>query len=112
MAEPTQFTFDLKEAATALVKQQGLHEGLWMVSFEIGLVAGIIGQTPATSMPAAFVQFNKLQLIRQDQVPPPHPHLTVDAAEVNPKAKGSPSGAEASMPGTRRGSEAKKKNPP
>jgi hypothetical protein len=96
-----------------LVKQQGLHEGLWMVSFEVGLVAGIIGQTPATSMPAAFVQFNKLQLIRQDQVPPPHPHLTVDAAEVNPpKAKGSPSGAEASVPGTRGSSGAKKKNPP
>jgi hypothetical protein len=85
MAEPTQFTFDLKEVATALVKQQGLHEGLWMVAFEVGLVAGIIGPTPATSGPAALVQFNKVQLMRLDQ--PLHPHLTVDAAEVNPRAK-------------------------
>jgi hypothetical protein len=53
MAEPTQFTFELKEVATALVKQQGLHEGLWMVSFEVGLVAGIIGQSPPGQCGAA-----------------------------------------------------------
>jgi hypothetical protein len=116
MAEPTQFSFDLKEVATALVKQQGLHEGHWLVTFELNLAAGIIGQTPATSMPAAFVQINRLQLVRQDQVPSPHPHLTVDAAEVNPKTKSAPSEAEYSVRGgsaahPRRSLAGKKNNP-
>jgi hypothetical protein len=84
MAEATQFSFDFREVATAMIKQQGLHEGLWMVAFEVNFVAGVLGTTPPTSMPSVLVQMTKLQLIRQDQVPPPNPHLTVDAAEVNP----------------------------
>lgn len=87
MAEATQFTFDLKEAATALVKQQGLHEGLWMVAFEFTLGAGVVGPNPAEAMPSAFIQMQKLQLVKQP-VPPPQPHLTVDAAEVNPAPQG------------------------
>jgi hypothetical protein len=86
MAEATQYTFDFREVATAMIKQQGLHEGLWMVAFEVNFSAGIIGQTPPTSMPGFLVQLTKLQLLRQDQIPPPNPHLTVDAAEVNPAA--------------------------
>jgi hypothetical protein len=87
MAEPTQFTFDLKEVATALIRQQGLHEGAWFVAFEFGLGAGIIGATPADARPAALVQLLKVQLVKQTQLPSPHPHLTVDAAEVNPSSK-------------------------
>lgn len=84
MAEPTQFTFDLKEVATALIKQQDLHEGVWFAAFEFGLAAGMIGPTPDDARPAAFVQLLKVQLVKQTQLPSPHPHLTVDAAEVNP----------------------------
>jgi hypothetical protein len=87
MAEPTQFSFDLKEAATALIKQQGLHEGHWMLALEFSLGAGIIGATPENVTPGAIVQVQKLQLIRQNALPPPHPHLTVDAAQVNPAPK-------------------------
>jgi hypothetical protein len=84
MAEVTQFTFDLKEVATALIKQQGVHEGTWLAAFEFGFGAGIIGATPDDARPAALVQLLKVQLVKQTQLPPPHPHLTVDAAEVNP----------------------------
>ena len=37
MAEPTQFTFDLKEVTEALVRKQELKEGKWTISFEMTL---------------------------------------------------------------------------
>ena len=83
MADPTQFTFNLKEATTALIKQQGLHEGNWMIALEFGLAAGLIGPTPTDAWPSALVQCKAVLLVRQG-VPAPQPHLTVDAAEVNP----------------------------
>jgi hypothetical protein len=82
MAEPTQFSFDLKELTTALIKQQGLREGTWLAAFDFGFGAGMIGPTPDDARPAAFVQVLKVNLVRQT-LPPPHPHLTVDASEVN-----------------------------
>jgi hypothetical protein len=85
MAEPTQFSFDLKELVTALIKQQGIHEGAWLAAFDFGFGAGMIGPTPDEARPAALVQLLKVNLVRQTQIPPPHPHLTVDAAEVNPR---------------------------
>jgi len=84
MAEVTQFNFDFKEVATALIKQQGLHEGFWLIAFKFSMGAGIIGATPDDARPAALLQMLKVQLVKQTQIPPPHPHLTVDAAEVNP----------------------------
>jgi hypothetical protein len=89
MAEPTQFSFDLKELTTALIKQQGLHEGAWLAGFDFGFGAGMIGSTPDEARPAAFVQLLKVNLVKQT-LPPPHPHLTVDAAEVNPRPTGRP----------------------
>ena len=83
MADATQFTFDLREVTTALIKQQGLHEGNWMAAFEFTLGAGLIGPTPAEAWPSALVQAKTVLLVRQT-VPLSHPHLTVDAAEVNP----------------------------
>jgi hypothetical protein len=56
MAEPTQFSFDLMELTTALIKQQGLHEGTWLAGFDFGFGAGMIGPTPDDARPAAFVQ--------------------------------------------------------
>jgi hypothetical protein len=84
MAEPTQFTFDLKEVAIALIKQQGIHDGLWTVGFEFNMAAGIIGAVNMPAMPATLIQLMKVQLVKQDQRPAPNPHITVDASEVNP----------------------------
>lgn len=84
MAEAIQYSFELKEVATALIKQQGLHEGTWMVALEFGLAAGFIGATPADARPAALVQVIRVQLVKQTAEPSPHPHLIVDAAAVNP----------------------------
>jgi hypothetical protein len=86
MAEPTQFSFSLYEATVALIKEQGLHEGLWLLGFEFGHAAGMVGNSPEDAKPTAFVQINNLQLVRQNEAAPPTP-LVVDAANVNPAPK-------------------------
>lgn len=87
MAEPTQFSFELTEVATALVKHQGIHSGKWTLSFELVFTAGLFGQSPADLRPGAGVQFQRLSLVRSAE-PPQAPYLVVDAAEVNPEEHG------------------------
>jgi hypothetical protein len=82
MAEPTQYTFDLREATEALIKQQGLHDGQWVLAFEINFTAGTFGPAVAESKPGAMMQIMSLQLIRYtSSVADPR---AVDAAIVNP----------------------------
>ena len=57
MAEPTQYGFDLNEVATALIKQQGIHEGLWSVGFEIVMGRVTLGQPPVRLDPALSCKF-------------------------------------------------------
>lgn len=82
MAEPTQYAFDFKEVTTALIKAQGLHEGLWALNFEFTLTAGNLGPSPSEAKPGALLLINKLQISRQpDGVSDAN---VVNAAEVNP----------------------------
>jgi hypothetical protein len=85
MAQATQYTFTYKEIVEALIKQQGLHEGLWMLRVEFGLAAtninSVEGGTDLT--PAAIVPVKALGL----QVGREENSLTVDAAKVNPSPK-------------------------
>jgi len=83
MAEVETYGFDLKEVATALIKQQGIHDGLWIVAFEFNLGAGLVGPTKEDVRPSAFVQINKISLVRQNEILGA-PNLIVNAAEVNP----------------------------
>jgi len=83
MAEPTRFAFDLDEVATSLVKAQGLHEGLWSLSFEISVTIGVFGPSPAASKPGAMMQIAKVQLVQQNEKQPGA--TVVDAASVNPR---------------------------
>jgi hypothetical protein len=86
MADPTQYSFDLNELATALLKHQGIHDGLWAVSFEITMGVGSFGPTQAEAKPGAFMQINKVQISRQSPETPEGSmtSMTVDAAKVNP----------------------------
>jgi hypothetical protein len=83
MAEVQNYIFTLKEIAGALVKEQGIHEGLWAIYVEFGIGAGHIPAGPNTQeiMPAAVVPIVKMGIQRAEQPTP----LTVDAAEVNPE---------------------------
>jgi len=86
MTEPTQYTFDLHEVTVALVKQQGLHEGRWMLSVMFAQGAGMIGLTPDQNdlRPTAFNQVTGIQLVRPPEGTPNAPFV-VDAGKVNPR---------------------------
>jgi hypothetical protein len=83
MAEVDTYGFDLREVTTALIKQQGIHEGLWMLAFEFSLGAGLSGPTKEEVRPLAFVQINKISLVRQNEISGSH-NLVMNAAEINP----------------------------
>lgn len=83
MAEVDTYGFDLREVTTALIKQQGIHEGLWMLAFEFSLGAGLSGPTKEEVRPLAFVQINKISLVRQPEISASH-NLVMNAAEINP----------------------------
>jgi hypothetical protein len=87
MAEATNFLFDYKEVATALIKHQGIHEGLWGIGVEFGFTANnvpIVGPEGQRNFaPAAILPVQKIGLNRWSE---PN-NLTVDAAEVNPAPK-------------------------
>jgi hypothetical protein len=88
MAEPTQFSFDLKELTELLIKKQDLHQGVWSVGFEFMVGMGAFGQTQDDVRPGAMIQIAKLQLARQPDGTPAPPY-SVDASVVNPADKAS-----------------------
>ena len=73
----------LRELAVLLVKDAGLHEGLFDVSFEIQTVIGSFGLSPAESLPGALIGVKSVGIL---SAPRPTPN-TVDASEVNPRSK-------------------------
>ncbi len=81
MAEASQYSFDLKEVAETLIKQQGIKQGKWVIGFEFNLGAGLIG-AGTDARPAAFASINKVVLSRHPEGTP-EPSFIVDAAEVN-----------------------------
>ena len=81
MAEPTQYSFDLREVTEALIRKQGLKEGKWMAAFELNLGAGVFGQPGAAALPGGFMQISRVQLTKpnpQDSALP----WVVDAAQL------------------------------
>jgi hypothetical protein len=47
MGEPQLITFTYKELATVLIKHQGIHEGLWAVTVQMGIQAAHIKVGPS-----------------------------------------------------------------
>ena len=82
MAEPGSYNFELREVITALIKQQGLHEGLWVFGVEFQFAVGTFGPTPADARPGVILQIGKVTLARKEAATPDE--LAVDAAVVNP----------------------------
>jgi hypothetical protein len=80
MAQATQYGFDLKETAVALIKDTNVREGKWWAAFEFTYGTGLFGQTPNDSFPGGFFQVRRLLLVRADDNTPER--FVVDAAEV------------------------------
>ena len=83
MGEPSQITFSYKEVAEALVKRQGLHEGIWGVFVKFGMQATNIGPNENELAPAGILALLEFGL----QKFPKENNLSVDASKVNPKPK-------------------------
>jgi hypothetical protein len=80
MAETKSISFDFKEIAELLVKNQGIHEGLWAIYVEFGIGAGNVGPSPEELKPAAIIPVMKLGIQRVEEPS----NLSVDASIVNP----------------------------
>lgn len=81
MAEVTQYTFSHREVVEMLVKQQGLHEGIWGLYVRFGLGASNVGESAAQIQPAAIVPVVEIGLQKFDK----ETNISVDAAKVNPR---------------------------
>ena len=80
MAETNQVVFTYQEVATALVKQKGLHEGIWAIHVEFALGMANISGPGGEPIPAAVVPLTKIGLQKAEAVSA----IAVDAAVVNP----------------------------
>jgi len=80
MAEATQILYTFKELAEVLVKQQGIHEGLWGIYVKFGIKAANVGETDGDLRPTALVPVLELGLQKFDALN----NLSIDAAVVNP----------------------------
>lgn len=85
MGEPQIITFSYQELVTALIKHQGIHEGIWGLAIQVGLQAGNIQAGPSENdtVLGIIIPLQKIGIQKQDKPTP----ITVDAAKVNPPSK-------------------------
>ncbi|HTV86477.1 MAG TPA: hypothetical protein VME63_13790 [Dyella sp.] len=83
MAQPNSYAFSYQEVATALLKQQGIHEGIWQVAVTIGFGVNNFArpENPTELRPAVLTIIDAIGLQKVTE----KTNLTVDAAVVNPK---------------------------
>ena len=81
MPETQNITFTHKEIVEALLKDQGITEGLWGIYIEFGIAAGNVGSDKDNILPVAVVPVKKIGIQRF----PEENNLTVDASTLNPK---------------------------
>jgi hypothetical protein len=86
MAEPTAFVFNPKEVMTSLLKQQGVHDGMWTLGYNLGIAVSNIGksQDDPEMRPGMVIQVESVNINRDV---PAVSGLTFNAAELNPKVK-------------------------
>lgn len=85
-----EYKFSHKEVVEALIKQQGLHQGIWMLSIQFGIGAANVQNPdkPLEVNPAAIVPIASIGLQKKNELSP----LAIDASVVNPKSKPSKKG--------------------
>lgn len=88
MSSPTEtlapvVMYSLPELTTLLIKDQGIHEGLFEISVEFSIAVGAVGPSKDSAMPGAVIGTKRIGLRKVDS---PNP-LSIDAASVNPAPK-------------------------
>ena len=81
MADASTYIFSYKELVEILVKNQGIHQGLWGIYIKFGIGAANVGDTEnGIVLPSAIVPVQEIGIQVFDKAN----NLTVDAAVVNP----------------------------
>jgi len=80
MPEIGNIIFSYREVVTALLKAQGIHDGLWMLFVRFGLSAANVGPNDEELKPAAIIPILEIGLQKAEK----ESNLAVDAAKVNP----------------------------
>jgi hypothetical protein len=80
MPEATQLTFTHKELVEALIKHQGIHEGIWGLHVQFGISATNVGPSASEILPCAIVPIMNLGLQKFET----ETNISVDASKVNP----------------------------
>jgi len=83
MNNATQYLIANKEILELIIKNQGVHEGFWVLSAEFNFTAAYTGPSPETATPSAIVGISKIGIQRTDTLIP----NAVDAAAINPASK-------------------------
>ena len=87
MADVDQITYSHSELIEILLKESKIHEGQWALLVNLGMnVGGFVGPNEEVS-PGALLLVHKIGLQRH-LGPVQKGAVIVDAAKVNPKAKG------------------------
>ncbi len=74
-------SFSYQELATILIKEQGIHKGIWGLYLKFGIAATNIEDADSKMLvPAAIIPVPEIGL----QQFPKENNLTVDAAKINP----------------------------
>ena len=83
MTELKQFEYSNKELIAALLRDQGIHEGHWILAAQLAFTAMNIGQLAdgSDASPAGVVAVTGIQITN---IPEPLP-FSVNAADANPK---------------------------
>jgi hypothetical protein len=81
MPEIKMIALSHKEVTEALIKYQGLHEGIWQLYVEFGIAAANVAFGAEENFPSAIVPIKKIGLHRVEKETP----LALDAAKINPK---------------------------
>jgi len=88
MAEPNRYVFNFEEVVEALIKKQGLHEGVWALWVRFGIQgANSAGQGPGEVLPVAIVPILQLGLQAVPEDDKGSMPGKLDAAIVNPKSR-------------------------
>jgi hypothetical protein len=83
MAEITRVEFTNKDLAVLMLKEQGIHEGNWVIQAKFSFSAMNMGQNPdgTDAIPTGIVGIAGIGLELVPQALP----FSINAAEVNPK---------------------------
>jgi len=80
MADVGIYNFSYQEVVEALIKHQGLHEGIWQLSPGLSMNASNLGPNANNLRPTVMISIGPIGLLKVNQ----ETNLTVDAAKVNP----------------------------